>query len=59
MSHFDELFHIEIDLPELGDRPAPTPHYGPADRNELAFALALATGDIPANSPTIDQDQAA
>lgn len=59
MNQIEELFRIEIDLHELGNRPAPTPHYGPKEPTRLAFALALSTGDIPANSPTIEQDQAA
>lgn len=54
-------FHIDWDLHELGSRPAPKLHvaHGPKDPTRLAFALAIAHGDVPANAPIIDEDQAA
>lgn len=58
-------FHIDWDLHELGSRPAPKLHvaHGPKDPTRLAFALAIAHGDVPANAPNlnfdIDEDQAA
>jgi hypothetical protein len=54
-------FRIEWDLHELGPKPAPHKPalHGPADRAQRAFALALATGEIPANSPRIREDEAA
>ena len=57
----DREFRIEWDLHEFGDRPArqPRPLHGPRDPDRLAFARALATGDVPANAPQIDQEKAA
>jgi hypothetical protein len=54
-------FQIEWDLREFGERPALQPRalHGPRDPGRLAFARALATGDVPANAPQIEQDEAA
>jgi len=54
-------FRIEWDLREFGERRAapPRPLHGPRDPSRLAFARALATGDVPANAPPIDHEQAA
>ena len=53
-------FHIDWDLHEFGSRPAPQLHdRGPTDPAHRAFALALATGDVPANAAVIDEDRAA
>ena len=54
-------FRINWDLHEFGPRePAPAPHvaHGPKDPVELALAIALAHGEVPANTPTI-RDKAA
>lgn len=54
-------FRIEWDLHELGDKPKTRPPqarpqlHGPTDAERLAFALALATGAIPANAPAINR----
>lgn len=54
-------FRIEWDLREFGDRPVPPSHplHGPRDPVRLAFARALATGDVPANAAQIEREQAA
>lgn len=54
-------YRIEWDLHEFGERPAPQPRllHGPRDPARLAFARALATGDVPANAPQIDSEKAA
>lgn len=54
-------FRIEWDLREFGERPAPQPRplHGPRDPARLAFARALATGDVPANAPQVERDRAA
>ena len=61
MSNYDwnEEFHIEWDLHELGNRPAPHVSHGPTDPVRLAYTLAIARGEIPANAPVIDEDKAA
>lgn len=53
-------YRIEWDLREFGERPAPQPRlHGPSDPARLAFARALATGDVPANAPQINPEKAA
>ncbi len=61
MSHDWNDFHIDWDLHEFGRRPAPQLHvaHGPKDPTRLAFALALAHGEVPANAAVIDEDRAA
>jgi hypothetical protein len=51
-------FRIEWDLHEFGPRAA-YQLQGPSDPKRLAFARALAAGDIPANAngPRVDDDQ--
>ena len=54
-------YRIEWDLHEFGPReiqPAPHVAHGPKDPVKLLFALAVAHGDVPANSSTI-KDKAA
>lgn len=57
-------YHFEWDLRELGDKarnlPAPAkPLRGPRDRDRLAFARALALGEIPADAPPTGTDSGA
>lgn len=52
-------FRIEWDLHEFGERRVRQPLHGPRDPAKLAFARALATGDVPANAPQIEQEKAA
>lgn len=54
-------FRIEWNLREFGERPPaqPRPLHGPRDPAKLAFARALATGDVPANAPQIRREKAA
>jgi hypothetical protein len=52
-------FRIEWDLREFGERHVPAPLHGPRDPAKLAFARALATGDVPANAPQIEHEEAA
>ena len=57
----DHDFRIDWDLHELGPRPRPqAPHvgHGPKDPVKLLFALAVAHGDVPANTPN-HEDKAA
>jgi hypothetical protein len=56
----DNDFRIEWDLHEFGPREAQAEHiaHGPKDPVKLLFALAVAHGDVPANTPTIE-DKAA
>ena len=60
-THDRSEYRIEWDLHEFGERPVPQARalHGPRDPARLAFARALATGDVPANAPQIDQDEAA
>lgn len=52
MSDLEDTFRIEWDLHELGDKPAPLPNLkGPSDPTRLAWARALASGDLPADAP--------
>jgi hypothetical protein len=50
MSYDDNEFRIDWDLHELGPREAPHVAHGPKDPVKLAFALAVATGTVPANA---------
>jgi len=56
-----DFFRIEWDLHEFGPKPAYDPSLAqrasPSPR--LAFARALAFGDIPANAPRIDDAEKA
>jgi hypothetical protein len=54
-------YRIEWDLHEFGERPAAQPRalHGPKDPERLAFARALAAGDVPANAPQMKQERAA
>jgi hypothetical protein len=54
-------FRIEWDLHEFGERPPQQsrPLHGPRDPAKLAFARALATGDVPANASHLQRDKAA
>jgi len=54
-------FRIEWDLHELGPKPAQAPAAlrQPVPSARLDFARALASGEVPANAPQIDEDQAA
>jgi hypothetical protein len=57
----DHEFRIEWDLHELGPRPQQAPPHiahGPKDPVRLLFALAVAHGDVPANTPNL-KDKAA
>lgn len=56
----DNDFRIEWDLHEFGPREAQPEHiaHGPKDPVKLLLALAVAHGDVPANTATIE-DQAA
>jgi len=57
----DNDFRIDWDLHEFGPRePAPAPHvaHGPKDPVKLLFALAVAGGEVPSNTPVI-KDKAA
>lgn len=56
---FTEDFSIEWDLHELGNKLHLPRLHGPRDPARAAFALALATGDVPANAPIIDEDKEA
>ena len=61
MSKFEgNEFRIEWDLHELGPREAQPEHvaHGPKDPVKLLLAIAVAHGDVPANTPTIE-DKAA
>ena len=54
-------FRIDWDLHEFGPRetqPAAHIAHGPKDPVKLLFAIAVAHGDVPANTPTI-KDKAA
>lgn len=54
-------FRIEWDLHEFGPRQAEPAHvaHGPKDPTKLLFALAVATGEVPANAADIHTEQAA
>ena len=54
-------FRIEWDLHEFGPRPAHGEHasHGPKDPVKLLFALAVATGEVPANAANIHTEKAA
>jgi hypothetical protein len=56
-----DFFRIEWNLREFGPKPAydtsQPPHAAPSPR--LAFARALAVGDIPANAPRLDDEEKA
>ncbi len=57
----NNAFRIEWDLRELGPKPAPEPAAvrQPTPSARLDFARALASGDVPANAPQIEEDKAA
>lgn len=54
-------FRIEWDLHEFGPRTVEPVHvaHGPKDPVKLLLALAVATGEVPANTADIRTDQAA
>ena len=57
----DHEFRIDWDLHELGPRPqAQAQHlaHGPKDPRKLLFALAVAHGDVPANTPNFEDEAA-
>lgn len=58
MSNLNERndFHIDWDLHELGPRASQEPPHvahGPKDPTRLLLALAVAHGDVPANTPHV------
>jgi hypothetical protein len=57
MSNDRNEFRIDWDLHELGPRQVPQAHvaHGPKDPVKLAFALAVATGAVPANARGIER----
>ena len=54
-------FRIDWDLHEFGPRQVEAPHvaHGPKDPVRLLFALAVATGAVPANTPNVSPKKAA
>lgn len=61
MSKYDSHeFRIDWDLHELGPRVVEAAHiaHGPRDPVRLLLAIAVAHGDVPANTPTIKEKAA-